>query len=186
MKTKRKALSLLLALSMLLGLLPMSAAAEGSTNGAIMKGSIALSENVNTTSSAILYYGGPERPYCVIGYDGTGVASESGTATLLAKDNFERECQFNGSSSGNKYSESILQSAVDALAAELSETETNGVVTRTLAAGDYDGTYTDVVRGTAVENAVLWPLSTKEAKQMPTSLRVVDLEHLGQHRTENT
>ena len=70
-----------------------------------------------------------------------------------------------------------MKVATDALAGKLTTEETAAVEKRTLASGSYNGENTDCVAGSAVSNAVFWPLSTKEANAVKKDLRVVDPEH---------
>ena len=77
----------------------------------------------------------------------------------------------------NAYADSALKEAIDALAAKLTTEENAAVKKRTLESGSYDRANTDCVAGSAVSNAVFWPLSTAEAYAVNQDLRVVDSEH---------
>ena len=176
-KTKspgRGILPLLLCLCLVLSMLPgMGTRAFAAEEGkAVRDGTAALSENVNTTEAQVVYYGG--RPYYVIGYGTSGVQttdSTDTTATLLAKPNFD-QTSFSSENS-NQYSGSLLQAKVDGIAAALTEEERAGIIQRTLAVEQFCWDDSDGVAGTAVENAYLWPLSPREAKEVEKLLRVV-------------
>lgn len=143
----------------------------------IQLGADALNKTVNTASAPIVYFGqnheNKPAAWRVIGYDGNGVAAAAGKTTLLAANNMGLS-KFGAS---NAYADSELKEAIDALAAKLTAAETAAVEKRTLASGSYDGANTDCVAGSAVSNAVFWPLSTKEANAVNRDLRVVDPEH---------
>lgn len=147
---------------------------RGSGGKEIQLGAAPLKTGLNTADAAVVYYGSDgTAPYSwrVIGYDGEGAASSADSITLLAAENIGVS-QFDGSGNhSNQYANSALKGAVDAIAAKLRAEEKAAIVPRTLTAGTYDGTETDCVAEPAVENAVLWPLSTKEAGQVDASLR---------------
>ncbi len=145
----------------------------------IQLGADALNKTVNTASAPIVYFGqnheNKPAAWRVIGYDGNGVAAAAGKTTLLAANNMGLS-KFGAS---NAYADSALKEAIDALADKLTAKETDAVEKRTLASGNYDGENTDGVAGSAVSNAVFWPLSSKEANAVNNDLRVVDPEHPG-------
>ena len=147
---------------------------RGSGGKEIQLGAAPLKTGLNTADAAVVNYGSDgTAPYSwrVIGYDGEGAASSADSITLLAAENIGVS-QFDGSGNhSNQYANSALKGAVDAIAAKLRAEEKAAIVPRTLTAGTYDGTETDCVAEPAVENAVLWPLSTKEAGQVDASLR---------------
>ena len=182
---KKRILSILLTLCMMLCLTPISVFAEevGSEgSAAIQLGADAisvLSKNVNTATAPTVYFGqnhdNNPAAWRVIGYDGSGVASSHGDITMLAANNMGLS-KFGAS---NAYADSALKEAIDALADKLTAKETDAVEKRTLASGNYDGENTDGVAGPAVSNAVFWPLSSKEANAVNNDLRVVDPEHPG-------
>ena len=182
---KKRILSILLTLCMMLCLTPISVFAEEvGTEGsaAIQLGADAisvLSKNVNTATAPTVYFGQNHEnnpaAWRVIGYDGSGVASSHGDITMLAANNMGLS-KFGAS---NAYADSALKEAIDALADKLTAKETDAVEKRTLASGNYDGENTDGVAGPAVSNAVFWPLSSKEANAVNNDLRVVDPEHPG-------
>ena len=145
----------------------------------IQLGADALNKTVNTASAPIVYFGqnheNKPAAWRVIGYDGNGVAAAAGKTTLLAANNMGLS-KFGAS---NAYADSALKEAIDALADKLTAKETDAVEKRTLASGNYDEENTDGVVGSAVSNAVFWPLSSKEANAVNNDLRVVDPEHPG-------
>ena len=107
-----------------------------------------------------------EYSWRVIGYDGNGAVSSNGTMTLLAADTMG-ETQFKESMSmGHDYSDSLLRARVDEIAGNFSDSEKSAIIKRTLVSGPYSNNETDCISGDPVENAVLWPLSQKEAKQV--------------------
>ena len=167
---------------MLFCLVPTGVFAEGETatgSAAIQLGTDALNKTVNTASAPIVYFGqnheNKPAAWRVIGYDGNGVAAAAGKTTLLAANNMGLS-KFGAS---NAYADSALKEAIDALADKLTAKETDAVEKRTLASGNYDEENTDGVAGSAVSNAVFWPLSSKEANAVNNDLRVVDPEHPG-------
>ena len=182
---KKRLISIMLALCMVLCLVPISVFAEEvGTEGsdAIQLGTDALSvlsKNVNTATAPTVYFGQNHEnnpaAWRVIGYDGNGAAGTAGNMTLLAANNMGLS-KFGAS---NAYADSALKEAIDALADKLTAKETDAVEKRTLASGNYDGENTDGVAGPAVSNAVFWPLSSKEANAVNNDLRVVDPEHPG-------
>ena len=182
---KKRILSILLTLCMLLCLVPTSVFAEGEAatgTAAIQFGTDAisvLSKNVNTATAPTVYFGQDHEnnpgAWRVIDYDGNSAAGTAGNMTLLAANNMGLS-KFGAS---NAYADSALKEAIDALADKLTAKETDAVEKRTLASGNYDGENTDGVAGPAVSNAVFWPLSSKEANAVNNDLRVVDPEHPG-------
>lgn len=162
MKPKRKILSLLLAICLVVRLMPTTAFAEN--NGrAIQLCASALNENVNTENAATIYFGknDTDQPgaWRAIGYDGNGVASAEGNMTLFAAGNMGLVNIDTGGTS-NEYTTSDLKTAIDNLAGKLTIVENIAVNKRTLTSGSYNGMGTDCIAGTQVDNAVFWPLST--------------------------
>ena len=179
---KKRILSILLTLCMLFCLVPTGVFAEGETatgSAAIQLGTDALSKNVNTATAPTVYFGQDHEnnpgAWRVIDYDGNSAAGIAGNMTLLAANNMGLS-KFGAS---NAYADSALKEAIDALADKLTAKETDAVEKRTLASGNYDEENTDGVAGSAVSNAVFWPLSSKEANAVNNDLRVVDPEHPG-------
>ena len=179
---RKRILSILLTLCMVLCLVPTSVFAEGeaATGTAAIQFGIdvadVLNKNINTASAATVYFGQDHEnnpvAWRVIGYDGNSAA---GNMTLLAANNMGLS-KFGAS---NAYADSELKEAIDALADKMTAKETDAVEKRTLASGNYEGENTDGVAGPAVSNAVFWPLSSKEANAVNNDLRVVDPEHPG-------
>ena len=182
---KKRFLSIVLILSMMMCLVPITAFAEGETatgTAAIQFGTDAisvLSKNANSANAPTVYFGQnhENRPaaWRVIGYDGSGVASSQGDITMLAAYNMG----WTMFGESNAYADSDLKEKVDTLAGKLTAEETDAVEKRTLASGSYEGENTDCVAGPAVSNAVFWPLSSKEACAVKEDLRIVDPEHMG-------
>ena len=184
---KKRLLSIVLILSMMMCLVPTSVFAEGEVptgTAAIQFGTYAisvLSKNANSANAPTVYFGQNQEnkpaAWRVIGYDGSGVASTQGNMTLLAAYNMGLS-KFGES---NAYADSDLKTAIDALAGKLTAKETDAAKKRTLATGSYNGENTDCVEGVgaAVSNAAFWPLSSKEANAVKEDLRVVDPEHQG-------
>ena len=136
-----------------------------------------LTNGVNTANAKTIWYGGSA--WRVIGYNGEGVASETGTATLLASGNMGH-AYFNDGSNGNtnKYDGSTLKSKIDDIAALFSAVERGAISKRTLIKGGYDGANTDCIAGDAdLADQLLWPLSIKEAYALNDTLRIADPEH---------
>ena len=177
---KKRFLSIVLILSMMMCLVPITAFAEGEAatgTAAIQFGTDALSKNVNTANAPTVYFGQNQEnkpaAWRVIGYDGSGVAAAQGDMTLLAANNMGLS-KFGAS---NAYADSDLKKAVDTLAGKLTAKETDAAKKRTLASGSYNEENTDCVAGAQVDNAVFWPLSTAEAYAVNQDLRVVDSQH---------
>ena len=143
-------------------------------------GTDALNKTVNTASAPIVYFGQNQEnkpaAWRVIGYDGNGVTSAQGDITLLAAGSMG-EAVFDNDCSSNEYAPSDLKTAIDALAGKLTTKENAAVKKRTLTSGSHNGENTDCVAGGQVDNAVFWPLSSKEANAVKEDLRVVDPEH---------
>ena len=183
---KKRILSILLTLCMMLCLTPISVFAEEvGTEGsaAIQLGADALSvlsKNVNTATAPTVYFGQNHEnnpaAWRVIGYDGSGVTSAQGDITLLAAGNMG-VVKFADTTANNKYAPSNLKTAIDALAEKLTTEENAVVKKRTLTSGSYNGENTDCVAGAQVDNAVFWPLSIAEASAVNNDLRIADKEH---------
>ena len=146
----------------------------------IQNGTDALNKTVNTASAPTVYFGQNQEnkpaAWRVIGYDGNGVTSAQGDMTLLAAGSMG-EAVFDNDCSSNEYAPSDLKTAIDALAGKLTTKENAAVKKRTLTSGSHNGENTDCVAGGQVDNAVFWPLSSKEANAVKEDLRVVDPEH---------
>ena len=183
---KKRILSILLTLCMMLCLTPISVFAEEvGTEGsaAIQLGADALSvlsKNVNTATAPTVYFGQNHEnnpaAWRVIGYDGNGVTSSKGDITLLAAGAMG-VIPFVDTILNNEYAPSNLKTAIDALAEKLTTEENAAVKKRTLTSGSYNGENTDCVAGGQVDNAVFWPLSTAEAFAVNNDLRALEPAH---------
>ena len=183
---KKRILSILLTLCMTLCLTPISVFAEevgAGGSAAIQLGADALSvlsKNVNTATAPTVYFGQNHEnnpaAWRVIGYDGSGVTSSQGDITLLAAGAMG-VIPFVDTILYNEYAPSNLKTAIDALAAKLTTEENAAVKKRALTSGSYNGENTDCVAGGQVDNAVFWPLSTKEAIAVNNDLRALDPAH---------
>ena len=183
---KKRILSILLTLCMMLCLTPISVFAEevgAGGSAAIQFGADALSvlsKNVNTATAPTVYFGQNHEnnpaAWRVIGYDGSGVTSSKGDITLLAAGAMG-VIPFVDTILNNEYAPSNLKTAIDALAEKLTTEENAAVKKRTLTSGSYDGENTDCVAGGQVDNAVFWPLSAKEAIAVNNDLRALNPAH---------
>ena len=146
----------------------------------IQLGTDALNKTVNTASAPTVYFGQNQEnkpaAWRVIGYDGNGVAGAQGDITLLATGNMG-VIPFADIVLYNEYAPSNLKTAIDALAEKLTTEENAAVKKRTLTSGNYNEENTDCVAGGQVDNAVFWPLSTKEAIAVNNDLRALDPAH---------
>ncbi len=180
---KKRILSILLTLCMVLCIMPTDVFAEGKAatgSAAIQLGTAALNKNVNTATAPTVYFGQDHEnnpgAWRVIGYDGSGVAGAQGDMTLLAAGSMG-EAVFDNDCVSIEYAPSDLKTAIDALAGKLTTEENAAVKKRTLTSGSHNGENTDCVAGGQVDNAVFWPLSSKEAIAVNEDLRVVDPEN---------
>ena len=189
---KKRILSILLTLCMVLCIMPTDAFAEGEAAtgaAAVQLGTAALNKNVNTATAPTVYFGQNHEnnpgAWRVIGYDGNGVAGARGDMTLLAADTMGvipfadiiANNEYAPSNLNNEYAPSNLKTAIDALAEKLTTEENAAVKKRTLTSGSYDGENTDCVAGGQVDNAVFWPLSAKEAIAVNNDLRALEPAH---------
>ena len=143
-------------------------------------GTDALNKTVNRASAPIVYFGQNQEnkpaAWRVIGYDGNGVAAAQGDITLLAAGAMG-VIPFADIILYNEYAPSNLKTAIDALAGKLTAEENAAVKKRALTSGSYNGENTDCIAGGQVDNAVFWPLSTKEAIAVNNDLRALDPAH---------
>ena len=144
---------------------------------AIRLGAEALKANVNTANAATVWYGknhnGDPRAWRVIGYAGDGFTCEdnvAGTMTLLAAANMGTTDFDESAPYSNVYAESTLKTEVDAIAEAFNAQEKAAIKARVLACGSYDGNNTDCIAGSE-SDAMLWPLSTKEACSVENAIR---------------
>ena len=146
----------------------------------VQLGTDALNKTVNTASAPTVYFGKNQEnkpaAWRVIGYDGSGVTSAQGDITLLAAGAMG-VIPFADIILYNEYAPSNLKTAIDALAAKLTTEENAAVKKRALTSGSYNGENTDCIAGGQVDNAVFWPLSTKEAIAVNNDLRALDPAH---------
>ena len=146
----------------------------------VQLGTDALNKTVNTASAPTVYFGKNQEnkpaAWRVIGYDGSGVAGAQGDMTLLAAGAMG-VIPFADIILYNEYAPSNLKTAIDALAEKLTTEENAAVKKRALTSGSYNGENTDCVAGGQVDNAVFWPLSTKEAIAVNNDLRALDPAH---------
>lgn len=98
--------------------------------------------------------------------------------TLLAANNMS-QANFETDGTSNAYADSDLKIAIDMLTKKLTTVENVAVISRTLTSGSYDREDNDCVSGMQVDNAVFWPLFTKEANTVDRELRIVDKEYQG-------
>ncbi|RHD24789.1 hypothetical protein DW802_04620 [Ruminococcus bromii] len=180
---KKRILSILLTLCMMLCLTPISVFAEevgAEGSAAIQLGTEVLNKNVNTATAPTVYFGQNHEnnpaAWRVIGYDGNGVTSSQGDITLLAAGAMG-VIPFVDTILNNEYAPSNLKTAIDALAEKLTTEENAAVKKRALTSGSYDGENTDCVAGGQVDNAVFWPLSAKEAIVVNNDLRALEPAH---------
>ena len=180
---KKRILSILLVFCIMMSLMPISAFAEevgAEGSASVQLGTTALNKNVNTATAPTVYFGqnhdNNPAAWRVIGYDGSGVTSAQGDITLLAAGAMG-VIPFADIILYNDYAPSNLKTAIDALAAKLTTEENAAVKKRALTSGSYNGENTDCVAGGQVDNAVFWPLSTKEAIAVNNDLRALDPAH---------
>ncbi|WP_352406439.1 S-layer homology domain-containing protein [Acetoanaerobium noterae] len=133
--------------------------------------------NVNASDATTISYGGKE--WRVIGANGeAGVATEEGSMTLLAKDNFglTRFCEEHPYDTNNYsaiISENTHESALKA-AIESSVTFTtaeDAVIKLVNLTGGTNATAQDGMYGDDIKDAKLWPLSVSEANAVNSELR---------------
>ena len=111
------------------------------------------------------------KDWYVIGYDGVGLASQSGTMTLFLKGTLgSRAFSDNGS---NVYADSSIHSYLESYLAEtanFTSDESAAVVARTLSGGGSTGnSFSGHVSGGSVD-ANLWLLSAAEARKLPQNI----------------
>lgn len=169
----KKTLSLALAAVLALG--SMTAVPLTASAAEIQAGMPNITIGTSSSTPTTIGFGGHE--WVVIGYNGTGVASESNTMTLLLKNGDAGggygTAQFHSSS--NYYSGSSLQSKMNDAYDGLPDGEKELVAARTLAGGsanyDSEGHDNNKVAGEAVSGAHFWPLSVNEANQLDEGIR---------------
>ncbi|MDD3414269.1 MAG: hypothetical protein PHY47_09735 [Lachnospiraceae bacterium] len=161
---RKRILRTVLLLSMVVALFPMC----GITASAAVSNTGSVSVNDTRANTTEIVFGG--KNWLVIGYNGTGVASESGSMTLLAKDNIVNKVMFHNDY--NDYAGSDLKVQIDKLAGLTSDgngglftqSEQDVIQRITLTGGGIS------IAGGDVENAILWPLDHYEATIVNTDI----------------
>ena len=141
-----------------------------------------LATGANTASAKVVYFDSNGDTWYVIGYNGNGIASnaktatEDGDITLLATGNMGLTKFDDSGNDSNVYANSTLKTKVEEIADRLTEAEENAVKERDLATGTYSSSrpYCNGVSTTAVDDALMWPLSTYEADNVDATLRRTD------------
>ncbi len=155
------------------GLLPdlviKANAAEYTANPTTKDELVPSASSGSVSEAHVVKYANKE--WYVIGYDGVGLASESGTMTLFLKGTLgSREFSDNYS---NVYANSSIHSYLGsylANTANFTSNESAAVVARTLSGGASTGnSYSSHVSGDSVD-ANLWLLSAAEARKLPQSI----------------
>jgi hypothetical protein len=129
----------------------------------------------SSPNPTVIGFGGDE--WFVIGYDGQGVASETNTMTLLAKESFGTTKFKALSPYTNNYSNSDLQKEMNVAANNvvIITKERGLIIPRALAGGSgylgQDNYDPDKIAGPSIENALFWPLSTTEAGAVNFNIR---------------
>jgi hypothetical protein len=151
----KRAPALLLSLALVFALLPAARTSAGSP----------APTSALTLNSATRTVGFAGQEWYVIGYDGTGVYSQEGTATLLVLVRGEKPyglTAFNNTS-GSDYSESTLQTKISEIASSFSEKESALINARTLTAEHDD------MSGASATDQKLWPLSVDEVDNISSN-----------------
>ena len=185
LKLRSKVTAAVVSLAMAFTMIPMMGAPAYADDPAPAAPGIALGSNVlsvgsNTSGAATVHMA--DKTWRVIGYGGKGVASSTDTMTLIAGDNLKTGVHFNPHYNAvNTYKGSALHGEVKNLTdgdnSAFSDGEKAGIVSRTLESGEYNNykpEKTDCIVGEKVEDALLWPLSTKEAYELDDGLRRLD------------
>jgi len=172
----KKLFSVLLALLMMAGVI---AVAPITASAAVGIAAGVPTFTVNTASPTLIGFGGKQ--WAVIGYNGSGVASESGKLTLLLAngESYGNPNYFKVNSPySNEYSGSDLKTAMEGAYGTLPAKEQALVAARDLAGGSglYSSPNTtgydpDKVAGPAVTGAKFWPLSAGEATAVNATVR---------------
>ena len=123
----------------------------------------------------MVYFDSNGDTWYVIGYNGTGVVTQDGDITLLATGNMGLT-EFDSKNNKNVYANSTLITKVKKIADRLTDAEENAVKERDLDTDTYKSSspYCDGVETTAVDDALMWPLSTNEAYNVDSTLRRLD------------
>lgn len=150
------------------------------SSGKMFAGPEGLKEGMNTENAKLVHFG--DRNWCAIGYDGEGVAAESGEVSFLSEDGI-KSINF-GNASDESYVNSTLKTEIEKYANDsFSDKEKAVIAPRDLAAVTEDDTgdvtwwvnnyqSVDAVYGeNTISGAKLWPLSAKEACALNATLR---------------
>lgn len=180
-----KITALVMALLVVLAMTPqIGPKAHAATTGKI-GGPNVLKSGVNTADAKLVKMG--DRYWYVIGYDGTGVAAGSGEISFLSKDNiklapFDKNYDI-------VYNSSNLKKEIESYINEnFSAGEKSAIAARDLSAVTikenenvnwWENNYqtVDSVVNVAVNGALLWPLSAKEAVALNASIRKTGVEY---------
>lgn len=132
--------------------------------------------NNDKSSTTVITYGGYQ--WYVIGYNGNmgGVSTETGTITLLAKDNVTTSRfrdEFQGETPINSYYNSDLRKSIDSTIENFSQAEINAIMPITLLGGSYD-TAGSGMYGEDVIDTLFWTLDVDEANGVNRSLLEAD------------
>lgn len=128
-----------------------------------------LSVDVNTDKAGEILYGG--EVWKVIGYNGNGVVSNEGNITLLAKTSIGQSVIDNELPWENKYSNSKLKIAINAIEDNFTSQEKTAIERVTLVGGAAENQQ-DGMCGDDVEDAMLWPLSVSEATLLDKKIKI--------------
>ena len=180
-----KIASLVMALLIVVAITPqIGPKAHAATTGKI-GGPNVLKSGVNTADAKLVKMG--DRYWYVIGYDGTGIAAGSGEISFLSKDNiklapFDKNYDI-------VYNSSNLKKEIESYINEnFSAGEKSAIAARDLSAVTikenenvnwWENNYqtVDSVVNVAVNGALLWPLSAKEAVALNASIRKTGVEY---------
>ena len=180
-RTRKRWFAALTALAMAFAMMPMTGqtayADDPATNpDAINLGAGVLAVGMNTSGAATVYMA--DCTWRIIGYDGQGVAGKADAMTLIASKSlttsyFRKDV---GAPDANHYGKSDLKKEIDKLTGAngiFSAGEKAGIVPRTLATGSHipKEPYTEGIAGEEVKDALLWPLSIREAYYTGDALR---------------
>ena len=177
-KRMRPFLAAGLSVAVMAGFLPQMAVPAYAAAGdpSMNLGTDVLKQYSNTDEAQILYYG--DKTWKVIGYDRSGAASERNTIALLQYDYYGRfgeaafDLPYPSNLFSNAYADSRLRKMVNAIADNFSSGEKAAVAAKTLKSGDYMAYNTDGIAGSEVKDALLWPLSTREASNVNPDIRL--------------
>lgn len=163
---KRRALSLLLVLSLCFGMFPSTALAANEKT-TIMLGSDVLLENANTANAATLYFGKNDKDkpatWRVLGKISGVSEGGSGYIDMIATDNMGTSAFDDSGAEYTHYERSTLRSAMDALGNKLTDLERNAIMQKGF--WHEDGYY--------LTYSYYWPLNQEEAANVDESIRTL-------------